>query len=605
MEQHLRMPDFAQNVKQQADIVRVIGEYITLKKSGAQNYSGLCPFHGEKTPSFSVHVTRQFYHCFGCGVSGDVFKFVQEIEKVSFPEAIKIVAQKCGIALPKREFNSPEEAAESRLRGRLLELHEQATAYFEEQLKSPEGARAREYLTGRGLKPETIAKFRIGYAPEGFGGLRDRLAGAAPPEVLRASGLFSYKEQDVEAKNGTGGRAYDRFRKRITFPILNEGGRVIAFTARALDAEDKGGPKYLNSPETPLYSKGQVLFNLDKARQAIRQQNFALLVEGQMDCISVFAAGVTPVLATSGTAFTEQQARLLRRYTTRLVVNFDPDTAGANAAEKSIALLTEEGFEVRVVTLEGGLDPDRFVRERGVQAYAEALKSALRHSEYLIERARKLFPVRTAQGKVEAVNFLLPHIRRMPDVIAKVEFAKDIGDKLGIDAALLREKLKQATGQRQGQIPAMKVSNLSECERVLVRALAGSLDSETFCRAAEAMTTQVEHFEGLGIVTTLEELARRQQPDPLEAASDQGRGMVAQLLMRESEPVTRHELESALMTLEQHSIERRQRRLRSAIAEMERRGDLAGVTALITERMELDRRLRELDRQLRELLGKE
>jgi DNA primase len=331
----------------------------------------------------------------------------------------------------------------------------------------------------------------------------------------------------------------------------------------------------------------------------------ALLVEGQMDCISVFAAGVTPVLATSGTAFTEQQARLLRRYTTRVVVNFDPDTAGTTAAEKSIALLTEEGFEVRVVTLEGGLDPDRFVRERGVQAYAEALKSAVRHSEYLIERARKLFPVRTAQGKVEAVNFLLPHIRRMPDVIAKVEFAKDIGDKLGIDAALLRDKLKQATGQRQAQIPAMKVSNLSECERVLVRALAGSLESETFCRAAEAMTTQAEHFEGLGIVTTLEELARRQQPDPLEAASDQGRGMVAQLLMRESEPVTRHELESALMTLEQHSIERRQRRLRSAIAEMERRGDLAGVTALITERMELDRRLRELDRQLRELLGKE
>ncbi len=162
------MSDFAQSVKQQADIVRVIGEYITLKKSGAQNYSGLCPFHGEKTPSFSVHVTRQFYHCFGCGVSGDVFKFVQEIDKVSFPEAVKIVAQKCGIALPKREFNSPEEAAESRLRGRLLELHEQATVFFEEQLSPPEGARAREYLTGRGLKPETIAKFRIGYAPEGL-----------------------------------------------------------------------------------------------------------------------------------------------------------------------------------------------------------------------------------------------------------------------------------------------------------------------------------------------------------------------------------------------------------------------------------------------------
>jgi DNA primase len=595
------MSDFAQSVKQQADIVRVVGEYITLKKSGAQNYSGLCPFHGEKTPSFSVHVTRQFYHCFGCGVSGDVFKFVQEIDKVSFPEAVKIVAQKCGIALPKREFSSPEEAAESRLRGRLLELYEQATLWFEEQLKSPEGARAREYLTGRGLKPETIAKFRIGYAPDGFGGLRERLAGAAPPDVLRTSGLFRFKEQEDETGNKNAGRMYDYFRKRITFPIANEGGRVIAFTARALDSDEPR--KYMNSPETPLYSKGQVLFNLDKARQAIRQQNMALLVEGQMDCISVFAAGVTPVLATSGTAFTEQQARLLRRYTTRLVVNFDPDTAGANAAEKSIALLTEEGFEVRVVTLEGGLDPDRFVRERGIQAYAEALKGAVRHSDYLIERARKLFPVRTAQGKVEAVNFLLPHIRRMPHPIARDEFAQDAAQKLAIDSALLRQELKQAAAKRQGQIPAMKVSNLSECERVLVRALAGAPGGETFQRATDAMMSQADHFEGLGIFTTLQELAERQDADPLQGLGEPGaRMLVAQLLMRASEPVTLHELESALLTLEQHAVEHRQRRIRSAIGEAERKGDLGGVTALMTERMELDRRLRELHRRLGELL---
>ena len=595
------MSDFAQSVKQQADIVRVIGEYITLKKAGAQNYSGLCPFHGEKTPSFSVHVTRQFYHCFGCGVSGDVFKFVQEIEKVGFSEALKIVAQKCGIALPKREFNSPEEAAESRLRGRLLELHEQATVFFEEQLKSAEGARAREYLTGRGLKPETISTFRVGYAPEGFGGLRDRLSGAAPPDVLRASGLFSYKEQEGEARNG-GGRLYDRFRKRITFPIANEGGRVIAFTARSLDSEEKGGPKYLNSPETPLYSKGQVLFNLDKARQAIRQQNFALLVEGQMDCISVFAAGVTPVLATSGTAFTEQQARLLRRYTTRVVVNFDPDTAGANAAEKSIALLTEEGFEVRVVTLEGGLDPDRFVRERGIQAYAEALKGAVRHSDYLIERARRLFPVRTPQGKVEAVNFLLPHIRRMPHAIVRDEFAQDAAQKLGIDSAVLRQELKQAAAKRQGHIQSMAAANLSECERVLVRALAGLPESETFHRASLAMTEQGAHFEGLGIYATLRALAERQQADPLEAVGPAERTLVAQLLMREAEPVSPHELEMALATLDQHFVERRQRRIRTEIADAERRGDLGRVTELITERMELDRQLNKLDQRMRELL---
>lgn len=593
------MSDFAQSVKQQADIVRVVGEYITLKKSGAQNYSGLCPFHGEKTPSFSVHVTRQFYHCFGCGVSGDVFRFVQEIEKVSFPEAVKIVAQKCGIALPKREFSSPEEAAESRLRGRLLDLHEQATAFFEEQLKSPEGARAREYLTGRGLKPETIAKFRIGYAPEGFGGLRDRLGNTAPPDVLRASGLFRFKEQE----DGSPGRMYDYFRKRITFPIMNEGGRVIAFTARALDAEEPR--KYMNSPETPLYSKGQVLFNLDKAKQAIRQQNFALLVEGQMDCISVFAAGVTPVIATSGTAFTEQQARLLRRYTTRVVVNFDPDTAGANAAEKSIALLTEEGFEVRVVTLEGGLDPDRFMRERGLQAYAEALKGAVRHSDYLIERARKLFPVRTAQGKVEAVNFLLPHIRRMPHAIVRDEFAQDAAQKLGIDSALLRHELKQAAAKRQGQVLRdSSAAGLSECERVLVRALAGARESETFRRAARALEEQAEHFEGLGREEMLRLLAARQSDDPLEALEQPAaRTMVAQLLMREGQPVTGEELESALVTVEQHFIEHRQRQVRGAVAEAERRGDLARVTELITERMELDRKLKTLDQRLRELVG--
>jgi DNA primase len=347
-----------------------------------------------------------------------------------------------------------------------------------------------------------------------------------------------------------------------------------------------------------------VLFNLDKARQAIRQQNFALLVEGQMDCISVFAAGVTPVLATSGTAFTEQQARLLRRYTTRVVVNFDPDTAGANAAEKSIALLTEEGFEVRVVTLEGGLDPDRFVRERGIQAYAEALKLAVRHSDYLIERARKLFPVRTAQGKVQAVNFLLPHIRRMPHAIVRDEFAQDAAQKLGIDSALLRQELKQAAAKRQGQIAALGVSNLSECERVLVRALAGPLESENFERAAAAMATQAEYFEGLGILTTLQELAGRKDADPLEAPEQPGaRTLVAQLLMREREPVNAPELESALVTLERHFVEQRQRRIRSEIAEAERKGDLSGVTALMTERMELDRRLRELDERMHELVS--
>ena len=456
---------------------------------------GLCPFHGEKTASFSVHAVRQFYHCFGCNESGDVFSFVQKIENVSFPEAVKLVAQKCGIALPKREFSSPEEAQESRQRGKLLELHELATSWFEEQLRSAEGARAREYLTSRGLTAEAIAKFRIGYAPDSFNALRDRLQGTAPPDLLRLSGLFSSKEQP----DGSAGPLYARFRKRITFPIHNESGRVIAFTARALDSEEKSGPKYMNSPETPLYSKGQVLFNLDKARQAIRERTFALLVEGQMDCITAYMAGFHNVLATSGTAFTEMQVRLLSRYTKRLIVNFDPDTAGANAAEKSIALLTEEDFDVRVVTLEGGLDPDRFIRERGIKAYVGAVEAAKRHSDYLLDRAMQLFPSRTADGKTKALNYLLPHIRRMPNRIVRDEFASDAAQKLGIDSALVREELHQAARKRRDQVNPSSLDSLNEAERVLLRAMAAAPASRIFLRVCQALDSQPQSFEGLAV----------------------------------------------------------------------------------------------------------
>src|SRR5277367_6799927 len=401
--------NFAQTVKQQADIVRIIGDYIKLRKSGAQNYTGLCPFHKEKTGSFSVNATHNYFYCFGCHEKGDVFTFVMKMENISFPEAIRVVATKCGIPLPKREFSSPEEARDAGLRRQLIDIHEVATQYFEAGLKSAEAARAREYLTSRGVNADTIAKFRIGYAPDDFNHMREQLAKHFPDDVLRASGLFSAKEQS----DGSPGQLYARFRKRITFPIANEQGKTIAFTARALDAQDEKGrdiAKYLNSPETPLYTKGQVLFNLDKAKAGMRAHDFALLVEGQMDCISVYMAGVQNVLATSGTAFTEMQVRLLSRFTKRVVVNFDPDTAGANAVEKSIALLTEEGFTVKVITLDGGLDPDRYIRERGAAAYHAAARTAQALPDYLIERARQLFPPRSPEAKVKALNFLLPHI---------------------------------------------------------------------------------------------------------------------------------------------------------------------------------------------------
>jgi DNA primase len=584
--------DFAQTVKQQADIVKVIEGYIRLRKAGAQNYSGLCPFHKEKTPSFSVHAVRQFYHCFGCHESGDVFSFVGKIEKVDFPEAVRIVAGKCGIPLPKREFSSPEQAAESRQRAKLLELHETATAWFEEQLRGPEGAVAREYLAGRGLTPEGIKTFRIGYAPDSFNALRDRLSGMADNETLRASGLFASKEQG----DGGQGPIYDRFRKRITFPISNESGRVIAFTARTLETGEKAGAKYINSPETPLYSKSLVLFNLDKARSAIRQLEFALLVEGQMDCISVYLRGIQNVIATSGTAFTEQQVALLRRHTSQVVVNFDPDAAGANAAEKSIALLTEEGFTIKIVTLDDGLDPDRYIRERGVEAYTKALREARRQSDYLIERARQLFPGASGEQKVKAMNYLLPHIRRMPEKLARDQFAGDAAQKLGIDSAVLREELRQAALRRRDHIETRETA-LTEVERVLLRALAIVDPENEGARrlAAEAIATQPAWFEHLSTFSALQALANRQAKGPMDAVEDPAqRAWLAETLLAETRPPEESEVQSAIQEIQEREIERRLRELRELIAGAERRGDHAELALLTQQKLDLDRSLRQL-----------
>ena len=584
---------FSQTVKLQADIVKVIGEYVRLTKGGAQSFKGLCPFHKERTPSFNVQAAQQFFHCFGCGQSGDVFTFVQKIENVSFPEAVRTVAQKCGIPLPKREFSSPEEAQASRLRARLLDLHEQACGYFEKQLQSPEAARAREYLTSRGVSAAAISAFRIGYAPESYSEMRNQLQSSFDEETLRASGLFSFKEQP----DGASGPIYARFRKRITFPIRNEAGRVIAFTARALDNDEKAGPKYLNSPETQLYTKGNVLFNLDKARQAIRQFEFALLVEGQMDCISVYMAGITNVLATSGTAFTPTQVRLLARHTQQVVVNFDPDTAGANAAEKSISLLIEEGFSVKVVTLEGGLDPDRYVRERGTAAYIAALRSARRHSDYLIDRARTLFPPVSSDAKVKALNFLLPHMQHLRSRIARDEFAADAAQKLAIDSALLRQELKQAAFAKRTDVrsPAVSAAVWSEAEKLLLRALLLPSAERARQLARERLNGEPGLCEGLASAGLLAACAAAETiANPFDLVQDEAsRHLLAAALMHSSQEVAPEQVEDACNSLRHTRLVRRQRELRRLLADAEARGDRTTVDELMAEKMALDRALRE------------
>jgi DNA primase len=580
---------FSQTVKHQADIVRIVGEYLKLRKSGA-NWSALCPFHKEKSGSFYLYPGTASYYCFGCHEHGDVFSFVMKMETLSFPEAVRVVATKMGIALPKREFNSPQEAQEAGLRRQLIDVHEAATQYFEQSLKSPEAARAREYLTLRGVTAETVAKFRLGYAPESFNDMRDRLGKFFSEDVLRASGLFSAKDN----ADGSPGPMYARFRKRITFPIANEQGKPIAFTARALDTAEqdaKAGPKYLNSPETPLYTKGQVLFNLDKAKTSMRDLDIALLVEGQMDCISVFMGGIANVIATSGTAFTEHQVRLLSRFTKRVVLNFDPDQAGANAAEKTITLLVEEGFEVRVVTLEGGLDPDRYIKERGMAAYSEAVRGATRYADYLIERARTMFPARTPESKIKALNMLLPHIRRVPNAIARSEFAENAAQKLGIESSLMRQELKQAAAQRLESVKAAQPRAVTEVERILLCALVLPEADSARQLAAGQLGTHPEWFAELPCATLMEVLVSAPAPDnPFEAAPDDAsRALLAGALQGSAEDALAIKVEGALESLREKYLERRLREIRVQMAEAQRRADEGMIMQLVQEKMRLEK----------------
>ena len=630
--------NFKETLKQQADIVRVVGEYVKLKKAGAQNFSGLCPFHSEKTASFSVHATRQFYHCFGCGASGDVFSFVQKVENITFPEAVRLIAQKLGVPMPKVSFSSPQEAREAKLRMAVLDVHERAAEFFQQCLRRPEGARAREYLKGRGLDEEMIAHFRIGYAPDSGFLLRDALRREFDEDTLRESGLFSWKEAashepraaskqqnadspedgaSVEAAGGANGQnaeilrfaqddkieepetdgaklparsskleaIYSKFRNRVMFPIANEQGKVIAFTGRTLSTDEKAGPKYLNSPETKIYSKSRVLFNLDRAKEAIRKLEYAILVEGQMDCISVYAAGYHNVIASSGTAFTELQARLLGRFSKNIIVNFDPDTAGARATERTLGLLVEEEFNIRVLTLETGFDPDLFIRRKGKDAYGAALKNSQKYFDYLIDRARVQFGARNAETKVKAVNYLLPHIQRVPSRIARDELAMEISQKLGIDSALLRQELKHAATSRSATaVKAPAEAQVTSAERVLIRALASAREMQASGTRSSARDGAEEEFdparqaqfalaaeglyEGLASESLMAALMEvdAEGIDPLDLArSEEDRRLLAAILMHDEEELTPDAVEGAVRALRRIHLERQQGEVQRAV----------------------------------------
>jgi len=455
--------DFKEQLKSSIDIVTVIGEYVRLKRQGSTGrYLGLCPFHQEKTPSFNVNQTRQFYKCFGCGVAGDALKFVMEIDGLTFPEAIKLLAERNGIPMPKRsDYSDPD----AKLRGALFEMHKIANELFQSSLRGDQGANARAYLAKRGVSAELIETFGLGFSESSGHALTRRLAQEQfTQEQLDKSGLVRRRD------DGSG--SYDFFRGRLMFPIHDESGKVVAFGGRAMRDEDQ--PKYLNSPETPIYRKTSVLYNLHRARDAMRRSDRAVLVEGYMDVIGVYAAGIKEVVACCGTSLTSPQVRTMHRLTDggTVVVNFDADAAGGKAAEKYIQLLLDEGLHVRVLTLDGGLDPDEYVQQNGAEAYRARLESASGYFHWLADRARSRFDTRSAEGRMDAFKFLLPSVQRISDRLERAAVANDLAEYLGVDAGLVLDQFKKAAADRRAPAPVSAPrSSAPALERMLLLAL--------------------------------------------------------------------------------------------------------------------------------------
>jgi len=440
---------FIEDLKRQADIVVVIQDYVSLRKTGA-TYKGLCPFHGEKTPSFHVDRDKGFFHCFGCGVGGDVIKFLELHEKLGFLDAVKLLAQRFGITLPEVEQND-EQRANTGERETLLKIHEAAAAWFREQLLSPGGARIRKQIADRGLIDATVQAQALGFAPPTRDGLGRALQqqGFSKALLLRA-GLLVQKDD---------GSVIDRFRNRLMIPIARDTGSVIAFGGRAVDADQQ--PKYLNSPETPIYSKSRTLYGLNLTKTAIRERGFVVLVEGYFDFGQVFQAGF-PTVASCGTALTPQQAQLLRRFTNKVVLSFDPDAAGQGAAAKSSEMLVAEGFEVAVAILPPGEDPDTFVRKEGARGYGERLRQSRPYLEYLLDRAAAGHNLNSDEGRVKFLAEMLPVAGRIPDAAMRDRFADRLAFRAQVTDEVVRAQIRKAAVQKQTTVASGMVPRLGQ-----------------------------------------------------------------------------------------------------------------------------------------------
>ena len=591
----MRFPrGFADDVKNQADIVRIVSDYVTLKKRGA-NHMACCPFHSEKTPSFNVHQTKGIYKCFGCGAGGSVFDFIMRIEGCSFPESVRIIAEKSGIPIPAVEETEDFKKL-AHEREVILKLNEWAAAFFENQLNiGPEGERAREYIDSRGINEESQKLFRVGYAPDRWDGLVNHLRemGATTDEI-DSSGLAVVKEQ---------GGFYDRFRGRVIFPITDSQNRVIAFGGRVMG---EGEPKYLNSPETAVYTKGRNLYGLAYAKNQIRNLGFAILVEGYLDCIIPFQEGVHNIVASLGTALTDSQVRLLRRYMDhpQIVVNFDPDSAGKAATLRSIEMLLVEGFKVNILHMPTDEDPDEYVRAHGGDSFLKLLKTTQPYIEYIIDTVTAESDISRPSGKVEAINSILPHLARMRDKVARADYADQIANRLRVDSRVIRDELRRVATNRQQALDPKRVRAAQEttmAEKQLLELMMASTD----VRRAIAPNLTEEDYSDLAtasIFSALIALHGEEAEIDISTLGDriegeQERDMLPALLISDLAWAVESDFDTlfkkateALSSLRRRKLEKRLDQIQIELGQAEREQDTERVLRLYQEKTEVQRR---------------
>jgi DNA primase len=540
---------FIDDLKTHADIVTVIQDYVSLKKVGAK-YKGLCPFHGEKTPSFNVDRDKGFFHCFGCQAGGDVIKFIELHERVGFADAVKQLAQRFGMPLPELE-QTDEQRAGAAERESLLKIHDAAATWFREQLATAQGARIRKLIDERGLTAETAAALGLGFAPPSRDGLTQALRRQGYSQALLVRAGLTIQRED--------GSVIDRFRNRLIIPICRDTGSVIAFGGRALEPDQQ--PKYLNSPETPIYSKSRTLYGLNLSKAAIRQGGFAVLVEGYFDFAQVFQAGYQSVVASCGTALTAQQAQQLGRFTRKVVLSFDPDAAGQGATAKSCEMLVEEGFEVNVAILPAGEDPDTFVRRHGRQGYAERLKQSQPYLEYLLNRSAARYNLNTDDGKVRFIGEMVPIAGRIPDEVLRERFADRLAQRTGIAPEVIRGEIRKARGDKRGGVTIRDIPSIGQVTKA-EKGLIWFLVHDPARALSALRTLDIADFEALSTGSVLD-LARKLDEDSSFSPSvllerlSMGEAQLVTAIASEPEPPV-HEAETCVRLLKRQRYGREQ-----------------------------------------------